>query len=778
MLPAKTKRFAEIKDEVTEFHPILMKLLPKMPDVIDVEYTQGQTEMGADFVIARQDTTFGSTDYIGVVAKVGAIVQNFSAVERQIDECSVPRTFRNGKEKIIVDEVWVVATGYVTKGAQEKIHEKFKTRKIKFIDGGRLEKLIDKYLPSFWNEVPLETAEYLSKLKTRIAQIDISVSLVSMSDGHPLYIEQDIYTLPPQEYKNKPTRLQKHSKKIDIISVIEKQKLILIESGMGGGKSKLIRKLIDHYTKPETYISTKLFPLALTYKEFTDDYDSDIDKLIKSRVTSNMEKELHEHTIFLLFIDGVDEKNLPIEDQFTILKNFSNQVHSRSNVKAVITSRYLKALDETSELQTQIERYELRPLSLNKTIAFITAICKQINITDRLIEDLKKSTLLHELPRTPLAAILLAKIINENSKDLPSNIPELYSKCVELMLGRWEIDKGLESHKEYETLDNVLQTLAKYLLDNELPYISIEEAKSFFRDYLKNRNLELEVDLLFQLLVERTEFMLIDLERQRITFKHRSFTEFFYAKGCIKNHDMHVDNRAFQLYWMNIFYFYLGLLKDAPGPLRELIDLEPESEGERWLKLFNMANFFMAAYLTPYEVIEDGITKVMKDAANLYADVAAGKSESQLAKLPRMHFLFVFQYLMRYSYSFGFFIRALEKAALEIDESALDKDLKAYALFFVNVAYIDSGAGESFDFLLKDHGGDLPLDLILAYKHESKDVKERTALMRKQDKRLKRILKHNKALDNAIDALYKNPLKEISKEAKKLTPKMDGGSHA
>lgn len=161
MLPAKTKRFAEVKDEVRDFHPLLMKLLPKLPNVIDVEYTQGQTEMGADFVIAREDITFGFTDYVGVVVKVGAIVQNFSEVERQIDECSVPRTFRNGKEKIIVAEVWVIATGYVTKGAQEKIHEKFKTRKINFIDGTRLERLIDKYLPTFWNEVPLETQSTL-----------------------------------------------------------------------------------------------------------------------------------------------------------------------------------------------------------------------------------------------------------------------------------------------------------------------------------------------------------------------------------------------------------------------------------------------------------------------------------------------------------------------------------------------------------------------------------------------------------------------------------------
>jgi NACHT C-terminal Helical domain 1 len=219
--------------------------------------------------------------------------------------------------------------------------------------------------------------------------------------------------------------------------------------------------------------------------------------------------------------------------------------------------------------------------------------------------------------------------------------------------------------------------------------------------------------------------------------------------------------------YANVFYFYLGILKDAPGPLRELIDLQPTSDGERWLKVINLSNFLMAAYLTPYEVIEAGINNVMREAAELYGDVVLGKTESPFSELPRMHFLFLFQYLMRYSYSYGFFTPALVKAALTIDEGNLDNHLKAYALFFVNIAYLDTGAGDSFDFLLKEHANDLPLDLSLAYKHESDSLKERSALMRKQDKRIKRILKHNKDLARAVDALYQNPIKALSEDAKK-----------
>jgi hypothetical protein len=85
-------------------------------------------------------------------------------VERQIDECSVPRTYFGGKEKIRIHEIWVVITEYVTKAAQEKIHDKFNLRKITFLDGERLAELIDKHIPTYWTDVSLGVGEYLTTL--------------------------------------------------------------------------------------------------------------------------------------------------------------------------------------------------------------------------------------------------------------------------------------------------------------------------------------------------------------------------------------------------------------------------------------------------------------------------------------------------------------------------------------------------------------------------------------------------------------------------------------
>ena len=114
MNKAKKSRLASMTDEVHEFHPFLKKLLAKLPNVIDVDYTHGTQEMGADFVVAQKDETFGHTHYVGVIAKVGKIVQDFSDIERQIDECSIPRIVFGGKEKIRINEIWVMNTQHIT----------------------------------------------------------------------------------------------------------------------------------------------------------------------------------------------------------------------------------------------------------------------------------------------------------------------------------------------------------------------------------------------------------------------------------------------------------------------------------------------------------------------------------------------------------------------------------------------------------------------------------------------------------------------------------------
>jgi chromosomal replication initiation ATPase DnaA len=189
-------------------------------------------------------------------------------------------------------------------------------------------------------------------------------------------------------YRLNIPRLRKKPRLVKIYDEIEKHKVILVEGGVGSGKSKLLRHIVFQYTQPDTYLDKKYLPILLTYKEFIDIFKGDIDSVINSNVDQKLRSEL-EGTQYLLLIDAFDEKDLSSQEQFEKLNLLIVDVKNRKNIRIVLTSRYISVLNQETRIETDISRYDIRPLSLTRTIEFITMLCSNLNISSRLIEDLK-----------------------------------------------------------------------------------------------------------------------------------------------------------------------------------------------------------------------------------------------------------------------------------------------------------------------------------------------------------------------------------------------------
>jgi hypothetical protein len=126
-----------------------------------------------------------------------------------------------------------------------------------------------------------------------------------------------------------------------------------------------------------------------------------------------------------------------------------------------------------------------------------------------------------------------------------------------------------------------------------------------------------------------------------------------------------------------------------------------------------------------------------------------------------MHLLWLIQMVMRDSYSYDFFKAAFESAALQIDASNEPDDVKAVAIFLLNVAYIDIAEDETFDFLLERFKGTLPIDVSLAIRHEAKDSQSRTALVKKRIRLLKRVLDDSPQAKARVKELYERPIAQL-----------------
>jgi hypothetical protein len=269
-----------ITDEVNQLHPLLGSVLPKLPRVVDVEYTHGTGELGADFVIHRTEEVFGGPEYIGVIGKVGKIAQDLTAIERQIEECDLPRLFRAGKEKIRITEIWVVATKHVTRNAEEKIHEKYRNRKIVFIDGTRLEKLVDKYAPLAWSGLPIAIVEYLQDLRVRY-----DGSLLKLVDNKvPAQVRERCAEC---EY----LVLIKGSLPVDLQLALEH------EGGKLKERSALMRKQ-DRQLR-------RVLPSGLAFKNFVRDlYERPVNAVIERVQKTQERKEKRNETMRLPSADG------------------------------------------------------------------------------------------------------------------------------------------------------------------------------------------------------------------------------------------------------------------------------------------------------------------------------------------------------------------------------------------------------------------------------------------------------------------------------------------
>ena len=763
----KSSRLDSIKNEVNGLHPLLNVLFAKLPRVTSVEYCHGPDEMGADFVLSRTSDTFATIEHIGVIAKVGRIHQNFTEIERQIDECTLPRLVQGGKKKVYITETWVVATKHITNGAQQKIHEKYRGRNIRFIPGAVLEKLIDEYTPLAWSGLPTELWDYLQKLRSSTRTEDSNLSLLPSDTG--FYIQQDLYYLPDIEYRHNMEH--RHGpRKISMDDLVKSHRRVLIEGNIGSGKSKLLRQVIIGGTDPEVFRETKTIPLTATYAELMEKHSGDLKKLINHRVPTDVQRPCEECE-YLVLIDAFDEHPLDVDSQAGYLNDLFRQASVKNRIRVVVTSRLLKGVDQSGTLPKNVARCDLPELSTQRVLEFIIKLCTKIKISDRILDDLKNSALFRKLPQHPMTVILLAQLLNENQQDIPSNMTDLYAKYSELILGRWDVQKGLQSQKEYQALDNILMRLSRLMIDNQQLFLTFEETKAVFQRYLGKRNLDIDTEQLFEQMLNRCDIVYQTSGPQTLGFKHRSFAEFFYAKSFAYDRSLVVDKRVLEAYWRNVFFFYFGLCKDCPDELSAIFDMSTQSELEEWIKIVCVSDYLLSAYTTPYHVVEKGVRHIVEIAADLYRRIIREGSEMSFKHLPKMHLLFLLQYFIRKGYSYSFFMRAIEDAASRIDESTrLEEETKAYSLFFLNVAYIDipnPDKYETFDFMLdrvKNAKYTLPIDLQLALSHEAKHVENRTKLMRKQDRKLRRVLPRGNAFKLLMEDLYELPVNMVAKK--------------
>lgn len=757
----KFEKLKGIKDEVRDLHPLLKAIFKNDKTISRYEYTHGQNEMGADFVIARIDQTLGDENYVGVIAKCGNIKQDYSDIKKQIDECSVERYFDGGRKKIYLNEIWIICNGSISNGAERKIHEEYKSRNIKFIDIDKLYKLVESNYPYYWNEIPTNLGIYLQEIVIETVKAE-SYNNLGMQASN-IDLTQELHEVECTKPQSKLTRFKKPIKRT-IDQATDQIKFLIVEGGMGSGKTTLFRRHVRNLCQPNIFQQRKILPKILHFSEIADNPETKIEAIIES--LSQLFIEIKGLKL-LLIIDGIDEVHCTTEN--LLIKHIAtiSKITDKYNYLTIILgSRPVWTIEEGEIIQRYAMRFSISQLSIDQIYKIIQHNCTSYAISEKLRRDLSTSSLIRAIPRTPMIAILLAKVLNAKSKEIPQTLPELYSKYVELALGRWDIDKGLMTEREYPIIITVLSLVAKYMLENGLVEVAINEIIQIFETYIKTREGLPTASSILQKLIERSEIVFINKERNTFLFRHKSFAEYLFALHQKESYGQNAPFiNPFEGYWLGVEYFYLGLIQDAGCRIDNLSNLDLIRERDKILRLLNFGNLMLAAYQTEYAHIENAIYTLVIEMTRYFIDVRSARIKSELSLLPELQFFALISTLLRRNFQYPYFRKALEHAQLQCQcDLTISEEERNITSFFIDAVRVGLTEENSFEFLTKVKLEDLPWVVKLCLQHLVEDEGINFIHIKKLTKKIGKTLNNNQPLKKYIRGLYSGSMIETERK--------------
>jgi len=742
--------------EVDEFHPFLNDLFKRLGHVDHVHYTHGPNEVGADFILYRTDPSLEQRDVIGVVAKLGAIRIDHADVNRQVEECFIPRLSPDGREQIQMNEVWVAATGAISENAKLKIQDKYKGRKITFLKGEKLAELAFKHMPDYGEAVPIAIGEYRNQVLGVLREVEGRSALVpgleipyQFPDVQECKVDRGGLLKPVATFASIE----------QLYPELMRREFTLIESGMGGGKSRLLREIVRRSLDEPAFLDGHVIPIFVTCQELRDKYQYNLDKLIAERTTS---LSLDLSPAFLLAIDGFDELHEEIERKIEIVDAIAAWANQSTGRHVVLTTRPSEKLQTSSGIIRNLLVMRIRPLRGKKALALFAAVGGGQELSTRIQKDLTNSPLLKSLDASPISYTLLALILKENDQQIPASVPELFNKYFELILGRWEIDKGLRRQIEYSMMHACLSELSYALLDNGRSEMGMAEAKRIIVDYAVQRGLVIDAATFIHGLSERSHVLFVDNKNETVGFRHRAFCEFFYAfklKGG-QSHD--ITSTAFHPYWVGTYYFLSGLLKDCPELITSLTNAPLDNELKRFMKIVNFGHVLQAAYMTPRRHITEAVKQVCLDAATLYREIR-DNPDNELSNLTTMQLLGVFRTVMVDVYGYSVFEKPLADAICDLTSES-HSESHALAVLFASLAHNEADGRVNFDDLIEGFGDKLPLEIKLVVRSESAKLSHISEKLKKFNRNLVKSIRGNMigVRVAAIDQLFKSPIKTLA----------------
>lgn len=607
----KTKIKSKSEKELRELLIVLFEELK----FNEVEHTHGTTEFGKDIVFYDVDK-LGKNNWIACVVKANDVNQtNYHDISRQVNECFKKPYNSHSKGRVKIDEVYVITSGIYKANTKELIAEEIenKTKNVSYKNLGDLCKLFqeNKITRFFVEDKNVFLTKYHEHIKS-ILNSDNSISLLEADfDINVNSLEKFQIKIRTKERNLKEEAskyLGSEAKVVNLDSVphidkvLTSNKDLLIQGIATSGKTTILKQIGISQLMRDS--SSNVFYVELA-KIFARIKSFDILEFLKTdyvEITGSEEFLFSSDNKNLILLDGLDEI---VEDKNKdeILKSIV-EIKKKYNVQIILASRELEFINNNEILKKIFEIHDLLPLNNNEMIELGKKILNNNDQTRDFTALLKRSEIANSFPKTPLSTIMLAILFKEkklNSKELPKNIYELYSKFIDLFLNKWDKSKGISVQFTIKQKEYVLNKIAEHMHLNGMVSINYKELYDYLKQLSKIKPVEGldNPEVFLNKICQRSNILIKNENDKTFRFFHLTIQEYLAAGSLRKKDESILLNNFYDDWWLNPNIFYAGRTPDESDILEKIADMGfyPLDLGSKMNYVIHTSKVLQAAHL-------------------------------------------------------------------------------------------------------------------------------------------------------------------------------------
>lgn len=296
----------------------------------------------------------------------------------------------------------------------------------------------------------------------------------------------------------------------------------------------------------------------------------EIKRMSKDNFDNKLDIELElEQGNCIILIDDVYTN----DKYYKHIKDFCDLYPNNKMIITEVENNYMEISslkDKVNQIETDnyFENKYIHSFGIKELRGMISKWFSDSSVDSHTIFKIMREFILsNKLPRTPLVYSLFLSIIEKDSTFVPINIASLFDKFSDVYLGKFNLFPNTVGRYDYSTKQFILEQLSKYMLDNNLKHLSIDEYEQFIETFNNERGVKINSKMLLDDLTI-SNFIIVYNEEVRFSFD--CFMFFFYAKYIQRNNEESFLIKNIDFYkYCNVINFYSGLTLSSDEILLE-----------------------------------------------------------------------------------------------------------------------------------------------------------------------------------------------------------------